>query len=288
VTLFIPQVNGQSLAYQNLRDLDRNASHRDFAETIWKTFASYAESGFQKKLQYDFHQRYWEMYLGFGLLNAGLTLVRKPAKGPDFKINANGQLIHIEATVPTAGTGTDAVPDFSDSEAQMVPSDKIILRMRSAIEDKYRKYCAYSEQNIIALKDAYVLAINGGMIPQSILETDPPRILSALFPLGSSYVTIETSTMKTINSSFHYTGNRAKESGAIVATNLFTSTFYSRISAVIFSLSNAANHPSAVTEVGSDFTVIHNPYATNQIPPGTLPNGREYSVEGDDIVCRRK
>ncbi|WP_189469525.1 hypothetical protein [Litchfieldella qijiaojingensis] len=285
MTLFKPDSGDQSDAYRNLRDADWNAPLRAFAEQLWEKFGAHAEPAFIDELSRAFHQRFWEMYVGCGLLNVGLIPEPKPPAGPDFKIQTD-RVIWIEATVPMAGTGADAVPDFASGEAQKVPVEKILLRLRGAIEDKHRKYLGYLEKGIASPDDCFVIAVNGGLIPHSILESDPPRIVSALFPLGERFVTIDRNTVEVIDAGFRYRGQVTKHSGSEVPTTLFTSDDYRYISAVLYSNSDAGNHPPAVSNVGSDFIVIYNPFARNPIPGGVLPSGREYVVENEHLVCR--
>lgn len=288
MTLFKPDAEGQSDAYRNLRDADWNAPLRAFAEQLWERFRPNAEPAFRDELARAFHQRYWEMYLGCGLLNVGLVLAPKPPAGPDFKIQTRDRLIWIEATVPKAGTGADAVPDYASGKAEQVPVEKILLRLRSAIEDKYRNLLRYQEKKIVSADDCVVVAVNGGLIPHSILETDPPRILSALFPLGDRFVTIDRSTLEIVDTGFRYRGRLIKQSGSEVRTTLFASEDYAYLSAVLYSNSDAGNHPAEVANIGSDFTIIHNPFAKNPIPCGVLPSGRDYLVENEYLVCRTR
>lgn len=287
-TLFESNAEGQSDAYRNLRDGDWNTSHRAYAEQLWERFKPYAEPAFRDELSRAFHQRFWEMYLGCGLLNAGLVPELKPPRGPDFKIQTCSHVIWIEAVVPMAGTGADAVPAYTDSDFKKVPVERMLLRLRSAIEDKYNKIVRYLKTGIVSADDSIIIAVNGGLIPHSILESDPPRILSALFPVGKRFGVFDRNTMQILNQGFQRRAHLIKQSGSKVSTTLFTSTDYSYLSAVLYSNSDAANHPSVVTDIGTDFTVIHNPFARNPIPRRLLPSGRDYVLEGKHIVCHTR
>jgi hypothetical protein len=285
--LFKSRVDDESPAYRNLRDLDLNVAHRKFAEELWVLFSAHAEPTFVDDLSREFHQRFWEMYVACGLLNVGLKLEPRSPVGPDLSVQTpDGRILWIEATVPTVGSGPDAVPELIDGTAARVPGEHILLRLRSAIEDKYKKYLGYLSSAIVSPHDYVTIALNGGLIPQSIFETDPPRILSALFPFGDRFVTIDRRTREVIDSGFRYRDHIAKKSGAHVPTTLFASKDYHYLGAVIYSNSDAGNHPAATSDVGSDFTVIHNPYAINPVPHGLLPCGREYVAIGDRVVCR--
>lgn len=288
MSLFKADADHQATTYRNLRDAEWNNHLRDFAEALWTRFEPYAEPGFRDALSREFHQRYWEMYLCCGLLNAGFEPEPKPVVGPDFKIRASSQVVWLEAIVPTAGTGDDAVPYPVNGSVQQVPSEQILLRFRSGIEEKSRKFLRYLHNGIVSESDCAVIAVNGRLIPHSLMETDPPRILSALLPLGERFVVLDRHSVEIVDQGFHYRGCLTKRSGAEVPTTLFTSEEYIHISAVLFCNSDAGNHPDTQDGIGSDFTLIHNPYARNPLPSGLLPSGREYIVENDHVVCRMR
>ena len=70
-TLF-SQENPTDPLYIRLRDGQGNYSaYRDFAEGLWRQFYPYADSTLLGEIAKTFQQRFWEMYLGCSLLNAG-------------------------------------------------------------------------------------------------------------------------------------------------------------------------------------------------------------------------
>jgi hypothetical protein len=92
---------------------------------MWREFQPLADSNFLDRFPFEFHQRWFEMYLGATLRNAGLE-VRAPKPGPDFQILANGQRIHVEAVCATRGNPLhdDAVPEpvYRDADGNPVVS----------------------------------------------------------------------------------------------------------------------------------------------------------------------
>lgn len=286
-SLFIGDADDQATAYRNLRDGEWNTYHREFAEALWVKYEPHAEPVFRDVLSREFHQRYWEMYLCCGLLNMGLEPESQSVAGPDFKIRTpNGKVVWLEATVPTSGTGDDAVPDTVYGQVENVPTEQILLRFRSGIEDKSRRFSCYLKKGIVSENDFTVIAINGSSVSHyPFSETDPPGILSALFPLGDRFVTLNRNSCDTVDAGFLIREHLTKKSGSKVPTTLFTSKEYAHISAVLSCNSNAGNHPDTADDIGSDFTLIYNPYAQNPLPRGLLPCGREFLVENDHVVC---
>lgn len=275
------------VAYTNLRDAERIRELREFAESLWLRFAPYADSQFRDEFPRAFHQRYWEMYLGVGLLNAGLALEPKSAAGPDLKIVNHSRTIWVEATAPTSGVGADAVPEMSSGgPAKRVPEDQMILRLRSAIETKHLDLLRYIETGVVSRDDIYVIAINGRAIPYFFLETRPPKIVKALFGIGSAAVSIDRTTMDVVESGHLERTEIEKKSGEAISTTVFRSPEYAQISAVLSCNSDAGNHVPTPDRVGEDFTLAFNPYATNALARGVLPTGVEYFEEAGELIER--
>ncbi len=119
------------------------------------------------------------------------------AKGPDIKIDHASTTIWVEAVIPTSGDPSkpDSVPNLQMGVAQQVPDDQIILRYRSAIYDKFNKYCEYLKDKggIITEKDCYIIALNGCKIRHG--DREPPRIVRSVLPFGWEVVTLNTSVL---------------------------------------------------------------------------------------------
>lgn len=287
-SLFYTQIDPSSDAYANLRDAGWNRSNREFAESLWARFAPYADSNFRDEIACAFHQRYWEMYLGFGLLEAGLQLESNRTAGPDFKAVGHEGVVWIEATAPEAGTGADAVPEMVYGQMQKVPDDRIILRLRGAIEEKYRKYHQYLESGQVSERDPYVIAINGRAVPHMESEGHPPKIVKTLYPIGSAFVSFDQQTGEKVDEGFLRRYTIRKISGAEVDTTVFSSPNHAGISAVLYCNSNAGNHPEDPKSVGGDFTILYNDNAKNPIQRGFLPAGTEFVIEGNGLMRHSK
>ena len=60
-------------------------SDLDYIERLWSQFRQYADRQFEVEFIADLQGRFWEMYLGCALLDAGHALVPaddRPAEGP--------------------------------------------------------------------------------------------------------------------------------------------------------------------------------------------------------------
>ena len=68
--------------------------------------------------------------------------IQSNGHGPDILVKHDDNKIWIEAVASGNGNpicNADAVPDIEFGTAQLVPEEKIILRLRSSIEEKSRK-----------------------------------------------------------------------------------------------------------------------------------------------------
>ena len=197
-SLFINGIEAQDQKYNIIRDsqgpnLKRS---RSFIEGLWRKYQPYADRHFNKQMQLDVDSRFWEMYLACTLLEKSIPLSSADA-GPDIFIEDENGRTWIEAIAPTGGADTnpDRIPDMKPGVATIVPDDEIVLRYRAAIKEKYdNKYYNYVEKGLITPTDGYVIAVNSCKIPAAIMETDTPRILKAVFPIGSRQVTMDKKT----------------------------------------------------------------------------------------------
>lgn len=145
---------------------------------------------FEQGLDQDPYARLWEMMLAKILRCAGHEPTSAP-RGPDFLIEMDGYRVFIEAICPGPGdeSNPNSVPPMpSDAEiAQKVPIPQIVLRIRSAMEEKRRKHTQYLERALVSARDIYVIAVNSSRIGRTS-GLRPPAILQATHALGNPYV----------------------------------------------------------------------------------------------------
>lgn len=262
---------------------------RNYVENLWREFEPYADNSFKSDIVYNFHNRFWEMYLGCTLLRNNLSLSRKPySVGPDLLIDVgNNKNIWIEATAPSKGTGPDRIevpePKLGKPEVNSVPTEKIILRLRSAIFDKFQKFKKYRKDKIINEKDIYIIAINGRRVPLSFLENEIPYIVQTVLPFGDETISYDVKTLDVIDLFYKYRPQIEKSTGTPISTRIFLDNKHVGISAILYSNADLFNKPD---EMGGDFILVHNPNANNPINIGWFPVAREYWVEDNKLQIR--
>lgn len=278
------RIKATDRTYLRIRDDPDLATTKGFLEQMWARFAPFADRNFRSAIAQSFHSRFWEMYLGYALLLNKKELVPAPDAGPDICVIGLPERLWIEATAPSAGKGPDAVPEEQLGVWYRLPSDAIILRLRSAIEEKFQKYKTYSDGGVLSPSESFVIGINGRGLPSAEAETDLPRIVKAVFPFGSSYITINKNTMEKVGEGYTYRAEIIKSSSKPVSTTVFQDPRYAGISAILYCNSNVGNRPPEESAIGLDFSIVHNPLARNPVPHRWLPCGREFWVEEDRLI----
>jgi hypothetical protein len=268
--------------YNRVRDNpDRKDAH-DFVERLWQKYESYAEPDFLNDARKDFHAKSWEIYLGCLFLDSGFNLQKKTKKeGPDLHLLWNNRSIWVEATAPESGTGANSVPEYRYNEVSDQPSDQIILRFASAIQEKFEKYKSYRSKGIINADDFYIIAINGGRIRYSSLASTLPYIVLSVLPFGNLVFALDKQSGTLVNSFHQYRDAVTTAKGSPVPTNIFMDKDYAGISAVLYSYMNIVNRPN---RIGVEIHCVHNPLADNKLPLGIFHFGTEWWVENNDLI----
>lgn len=234
----------------------------------------YLDADLANQLRYEFHARFWEMYLVDSLLDSGKELEKGRSQGPDICIqSANGARIWIEAVTATPGSGADAVQESQVNVVRSVPNEQIKLRLLNAFDAKFVQIKKHKARNIISNNDAYIIAINAAQVPSARLETNIPRIVASLLPFGDETVSINVKTSKSIDSTHNYQDSVSKYSGAQIQTMSFCNGEYFDISAVIYSCVDALHLPEKPSQ---GLLLFHNPLAKNPLPLGFL--GMELNI----------
>ena len=268
--------------YDNVRDAKGGfcAEGRAFTEHLWPLYAPYADSQFLREAKDNFTERFWEMYLGCSLLDRGFRIDTPGDEGPDLFARIKRQRFWFEATAPSGGTGADRVPEPIEGKLGAVPEGQILLRLTAAIEAKREHFERAAEKGIVAADEGAIICIDGRGIPNSISDFEPHRIVKAVFPIGSDQFTLDRKTMEVVDSGFEYRPHITKTSGTEVPTTGFLDDRLRKISALIYSRVDCANHP---LRMGDDFICVHNPKAERPLPIGFLGRGIEYWAEGDTL-----
>jgi hypothetical protein len=243
---------------------------------------------FVRQLRQDFHAKAWELFLITVLVDAGLTLEPVAGTGPDIRVRlASGARCWIEAVAPTPGTGDNAVfqrPPGSRSFS-LPKDDRLMLRYRSALEEKARKLDEYKTAGIVGPDDAYVIAIYQGAINDSDLyDDDSPALARAVFGIGETVLRIvpyseQPPTVETLRRE-----EVMKANGSPVSTTFFVEERTEFVSGVLYAREALWNLEwSASASLG----LIHRPNARVAVPRGEIPTRCEMWVEPDGLVSHR-
>lgn len=275
--------------FRILRDDPRFERERLFLQKLWERYdnSKCSDKNFPVKITQKFHQRFWEMYLTYTLIEAGRNpLPKVQEKGPDICVEEQDTLIWVEAIASERGEKgkPDSVPQLEIGIPAKIPEANIIFRFTNAFDEKFKKYKNYLSDDTIVSTDAYIIAINGGQIPYSSIADDGiPRIVKTVFAIGDYTKTVNIDTLETIDGGIQNRSNLLKRSGSPVFTKFFLDENHKGVSGLLFSNISILNRPE---KLGNDVILIHNPLATNRIPDGWLKMGREYwyLLESNELI----
>jgi len=279
--LFIPGAYVGDKLYGIIRDAENNTYEGNFrlcCEELWIKYRPFADTDFRDQLKQDFNARVWEMYLMCALLEQSLQVkMKRTNKGPDILIEHQGHKIWFEAITPGMGAevNPDRVPTTKLGKVFTIPDEQITLRYCSAICEKWDKYIRYRKNSVVAVNDAYIIALNSSKIDLAF-DHDIPRILKALFPIGDKFYTVDRNTKTIIDTGHKFRPAIQRSSGAGVTTQIFNDPTYSGISAVLYSRAGVSKLP---LKTGEDFVFVHNPLATSKVEHGFIKIGKEYIAQ---------
>jgi len=279
--IFDEKYKATDIGYINVRDAkdDFCIKEREYTEALWEKFKGYSDSNFLKEIRVDFDARYWEMYLAVSLFNEKWK-VECPKPGPDVALNLNGSAkLWIEAIAPSGGTSKnpDKVHGIKPGVIQGISDEGIILRLRNAIEEKYKtKYLKYRDKNTVSENDPYIIAINTSKMDSAHIEMHIPRIVKSVLPFGYAQLTKNPHNPEKFIESTTYRDNIKKKNGVEISTDIFLKSEYEGLSGVLCSNVSFGRRPN---KMGEDYILVHNPNAKNPCPHGLLGIGMEYTVE---------
>ena len=273
---FFTEGDAKDQAYVNVRDELRLAHAKSFTEALWQKSAPYLDPDKRRKAKDQFLQNFWEMYLTCTLLEQGFEPKRVGGEGPEYYVEVNNRRVWIEAMAPEAGTHDDRVPEITYGEACPVPTEQILLRFTSALDTKNRQYKRALEKGIVKQDEPIILAINSRAIPHAPYGAELPYFLKAFLPIGNLQTPINPESMECIEASYQYKDNILKANGSPVHTNSFLNLDFAHFTAVIHSGVDCVNHPASL---GADFSVLHNPKSTFQLPEQLFSWCRQFSFK---------
>jgi hypothetical protein len=192
-----------------------------------------------------------------------------------------GKRIWFEAVAPKPGDPDlpDSVPDLEFGKTNWVPNEKILLRYLNAIQGKLsNQYPRWIRAGIVAEADAFVVAINPRNIHQEVIDTIPPRIIQAAFPIGAPSVSLDGRTGEKLSDGYQLQYSIAKARGAEVPTGSFLHDSGIQLSGLLCSRVDAANQPD---EMVANFQLVPNPMARSPLPPAFRLPGKYFLATRD-------
>ena len=256
---------------------------RKFCERLWISYERYADTHFLNEIRLDgkFEDRFWEMHLGNVLIEKGFT-ISSADKGPDFKIDLDGQTVWIEAI--TASNGQLNLPDSlspfpETTEAVLIDDNKVALRLRNAIESKSKKIEEYLQKKIINDDEPIIIAINTSKIDVILAQKFIDYADMVFFGKSFSYLETKDGTFQQVTKPKIY-----KTNGGEVSVDVFLNSDYSHISGVLLSKSNFSHYDQVI--LNSDYVLIINPNTQNKISSNLFKISNKMLLHKSDILFK--
>ena len=280
-------------------EFERTVAFREFLLQICSKYVGLglANSNFEDNLCSGNDARFWqrlsEALLANEFLEVGLDLCPTRA-GPDFLIQHDGRKLWIETICPEPVNVPIEWLQSKLGEVIALPHEALLLRWTAAIKEKAEKLlgnadkgiAGYIEKGIVGVEDSYVIAVNGRLLRgQSRFASitgisQLPFAVEAVFAVGPFAIQIDRRSLKATGSGHQHRPIIKKPNGASVPADTFFDPRFSRVSA-IFAADLDGSH---IIGNAKPMAVIHNPNASNPVPPGLLPADWDYvaTEQGND------
>jgi hypothetical protein len=184
---------------------------------------------------------------------------------------------HFEAVVPQPTEALIENDRMSRVAIAGIPEDEMVLRATAVIDAKRKRYSEYVRAGVVSPDEPYVIAVCGANIAQAVLSDDVPWIIKPLFGLGRPQLTVPLYSEEQPKPGYEHMPIRMTKNRASVDSALFTDGRACEVSAILFTPHHIKNRPEVYDRPeGNDFVTVHNPFASNPLPTGFVPRGREY------------
>ena len=260
--LFQPPTEGEDQLYAYIRDVENLFADRKRLERMWLDYRKYAPKGFLKKLQIEFHQRWWEMYLTLGLDRLGLpiTTFHKDDR-PDLLLKFGDVDVWIEAVAPEPGRTKDAVPEPIKNGVQDLPMNQCLLRFTQALLNKKEAFNKYINKGIVSESDCCIIALSACDLNQFGTLLDFPQSVMLRVLAGAGDLVI-SQHQKTETFSRHQSVTY-KRNGSPVDLVLFRSKKFKSVDGVLYSNQDPLN---ALHAPEKSFELFINPESKMVVP----------------------
>lgn len=179
----------EGLRLSNRNELYRFIIQREEAFVAAGLADHHFEKEFSESSPEKFHQRLWEVNLAHFLWDQGFKL-QSSARGPDFFASRNSQTVWIEAVSPLPQNIPEDYKEGRSANggtfASVYPEQEVLLRVTSAINNKFKQYKQYIDTGIVRNDACCVIAVDCGQL--GILGDqgigDYPSTVAAVYPIG--------------------------------------------------------------------------------------------------------
>jgi hypothetical protein len=249
--------NNLDRGYVNLQvaQFPQEQQIRHALDAMWVVYEPYADPDFRESFARDPDSRFWEMYLGCSLIDAGKTLLpvaRRLRQGgqPDLCILDTGRRIWVEAIAPGPGDPgpnqvRGPVPVNQGGGFGPMPIRQVQLRTTSALLTKSRKVNHYLSEGVIGPDDVRLIAIGAGRFGLYARERPLPLIMSAVFPIGDEYVSISKGNGAIVDHGFQPSFEIVRHGQkATVRRTAFVGREFAPISGIVWSRISMATCPA--------------------------------------------
>jgi hypothetical protein len=256
---------------------------RQRCEAMWRLFEPLADPNFLERLPFEFHQRWFEMYLGAALVSAGLEVgAPTPGRGPDFEIRADGRRVYVEAVCATAGDSLheDVVPEpiYRDTEGNavcaQVPHDRITLRLAHSVRAKLNAFDRYRNAGLVVPDDACVIAVNLREIPHAWADAKE-FFIRAVYGAGNRYMVIDPRAREIVATGREHRTLLTRAGGAAEEVAPMLDPNHEDVCAILGSSADAWNMREPF---GDDFLLMPHVSARAPVPRGMIRQGSELSL----------
>ena len=278
--------------YEHLRDSEWCVHHRRYIRRLWKRFHALGlnDPSFATHFPFECPARIWEMRLTciFNSWDWRLVPSQKPGAGPDFGIhmsNPTGRTMWVEATAPSAGTGSNRTGFVDAGQGHRMAYGKELqrtqsLRILQALKDKTEQHARWLKAGLVTPDDGLVIAISGSQWEGADLNDGggPPTIVRCLFGIGEPTIPVPVLGTPGKPRSGPWTPGQivrkhAPTGTVEIAAGAFPNGTCPQVSAVIFCANHIKNRPR---RTGGDLVLVHNPTARVAFPFDAMRNGQEW------------
>jgi len=270
------------MAYRSLFSATKGRAReaREKCEGLWRGFQDLADKDFVDRFPFEFHQRWFEMYLGASLRDANLD-VSAPKPGPDFCVAIDGRQIYIEAIAPEAGNPyhADHVPEpvYKDADGSpkvsQVPHTLITLRLAGAFHKKAGAYNRYRVKGYVPQDAICIIAINLRDVPHAWADAQEFWV-RAFYGVGDRFASFDQDGGAAVEGRLHRTMLQGSDGHSIEVDSLLSDN-HADISGVIGSAADAGNIRGPL---GDDFALMPHATAKFRYPEGFIGRGVELKL----------